>query len=148
LHGCPPRAGDVELVTVDESVLRPLFWEDGLAPRIELGGLDDRWTGRLSWDGSPAHRLTVGRGHAVIFAVDTAKPNEEAGCRVATPFGLVLLALDEGRPESWSDVVELIRAQERDLGVSWRPPVERHLGSMPAFAREAWRRALVEVGGT
>ena len=147
VRGCAPRSADVELLTLDESVLRPLFWDDAPGPRIDLGGPDDPWMGRLFWDGTPVRRLIVGRDHAMIFAADTAKPNEELGCRVATPLGLVLLALEEGGARSVSDVLELVRAQEARLGHPWRPPVEQHLAEMPSLARETWERVMLRLGG-
>jgi hypothetical protein len=147
VHGCTPRSTDVELLTLDESVLRPLFWDGAPPPRSELGGPDGPWMGRLLWDGTPLHRLIVGRDHAMIFAADTAKANEELGCRVATPLGLALLALEEGSARSVSDVLELVRAQEARLGHPWRPAVEQHLAQMPSLAGETWRRAVLGLGG-
>src|SRR5262245_34244918 len=84
-HGVPLREGDakVELLTVDTDVMRPLFWPDGLRPEVRLGGASDHHVGLLRWPRAPAHELLVGRGHAMIFAVDTAHPNDELGCRVA-----------------------------------------------------------------
>jgi hypothetical protein len=146
VHGCAPRSTDVELLTLDETVLRPLFWDGAPRPRIEFGGPDGPWMGRLLWDGTPLHRLIVGRDHATIFAADTAKANEELGCRVATPLGLVLLALDDGGPRSVSDVLELVRAQEAQLGQPWRPAVEQHLAQMPSLAAESWRRVMLGLG--
>jgi hypothetical protein len=146
VHGCPPRGGDVELLTFDESVLRPLFWRDSPRPRIDLGA-GDRWMGRLHWDFTPVHRLFVGSDHAAIFAAATAKPNEALGCRVATPLGLLLLALEEAGSRSTADVLELVRAQEAWLGQPWRPAVDRHLGSMPSLASESWHHAVLQLGG-
>src|SRR5262249_6393259 len=138
VHGCAPRSTDVELLTLDESVLRPLFWDGAPRPRIEPGGPDGPWMGRLLWDGTPLHRLIVGRDHAMIFAADTAKPNEELGCRVATPLGLVLLALDDGGPRSVSDVLELVRAQEAELGQPSRAAGEQHPAQEPSPAPAHW----------
>ncbi len=146
VHGCPPRGGDVELLTVDESVLRALLWQDAPRPRIDLGD-GDPWMGRLHWDFTPAHHLLVGRDHAAIFAVDTAKPNADLGCRVATPLGLLLLALEEDGSRSTTDVLELVRAQEARLGQPWRPAVDRHLGRMPPLASESWHHAVLALGG-
>ena len=146
VHGCAPRSTDVELLTLDETVLRPLFWDGAPRPRIELGGPDGPWMGRLLWDGTPLHRLIVGQDHAMIFAADTAKPNGELGCRVATPLGLVLLALEDGGPRSVIDVLELVRAQEAELGQPWRPAVEQHLAQMSSLATESWRRVMLGLG--
>jgi hypothetical protein len=146
VHGCAPRGGDVDLLTLDESVLRPLFWQDAPRPRIDLGA-GDRWLGRLDWDFTPAHHLFVGRDHAAIFAADTAKLDEDLGCRVATPLGLLLLALEEAGAHGASDVLELVRAREARLGQPWRPAVERHLSQMPSLASESWHHAVLQLGG-
>lgn len=146
VRGCARHDGDVELLTLDESVLRPLFWENALRPRMDLG-VGDRWMGRLHWDFTPAHRLLVGRDHAATFAADTAKPDEGLGCRVATPLGLLLLALEEAGSRSTADVLELVRAQEACLGQPWRPAVDRHLGSMPSLASDSWHHAVLQLGG-
>ena len=138
VYGCPPRGGDVELLTVDESVLRALLWQDAPRPRIDLGD-GDPWMGRLHWDFTPAHHLLVGRDHAAIFAVDTAKPNDDLGCRVATPLCLLLLALEEdGSPAprlGW-------RAPRRRGSTALAAAVDRHLGRMPPLASESWHHAV------
>jgi hypothetical protein len=45
-----------------------------------------------------------------------------------------------------SDVLELVRAQEAELGQPWRPAVEQHLAQMPSLAAESWRRAMLGLG--
>ena len=147
VRGCAPHGGDVELLTLDESVLRPLFWENTPRPRVVLGGAGDPWIGRLHWEFTPAHRLLVGSDHAATFAADTAKPDEALGCRVATSLGLLLLALEEAGSRSTADVLELVRAQEAWLGQPWRPAVDRHLGRMPSLASESWHHAVLALGG-
>ena len=50
--------------------------------------------GRVRWARVPDHELIVGSAHAMVFAVDNARPasHEDSACRVATPLGLILLA--------------------------------------------------------
>ncbi len=150
LHGCVRRNGPVELLTVDEVVLRPLFWPDGRRPDVTLGAPGDPVAGRLRWAGPSGHELivelVVGSGHAMVFALDTARFVDAIGCRVATPLGLILLAFERGGPGSRADVVELIRAQEAKLGKSWRPPVEEHLDHLPPAARQSWHLAALDLG--
>jgi hypothetical protein len=147
VHGCAPRDGDVELLTVDDLVLRPLFRESGPAHELTvLDGGDDHIVAELRWNGTPAHTLLVGRGHPMVFVVDTARPHDELGCRVATPLGLVLLALDRGGPGSRADIVELVRAQEERLGRPWRPAVAAHLEHLLPAARTSWHRAELDLG--
>jgi len=142
VHGVPLRDGDrmVELLTVDTDVLRPLFWPDGLRPEVHLGDAGDHHVGLLRWSGTPAHQLRVGRGHAMVFAVNTAHPNDDLGCRVATPLGLLLLALQTRGIDARADIEALVRAQAARLGVPWRPAVEEHLASMAPSAAAAWHQ--------
>jgi hypothetical protein len=146
VHGCVPRDGDVELLTVDDAVLRPLLWEGGPTPAVSLGDAADHVLGRLRFEGTPAHELIVGRGHAHVFAVDTARPHAEIGCRVATPLALVLLALDRGGPGSRAEIIELIRAQEQRLDRPWRPAVRDHLAHLPPAARTSWHHVELDLG--
>jgi hypothetical protein len=146
VHGCAPRSGDVELLTVDDTVLRPLFWEGHQKPVVDLGDPADHVIGRLRWDATPAHELLVGRSHAMVFACNTARPHDELGCRVATPRGLVLVLLDLGGAGSRADIVELIRAQEARLDRPWRPPVQGHLEHLPPAARASWHHVELDLG--
>src|SRR5262249_55174837 len=144
--GCPARDGKVELLTVDTDVLRPLFWEDFRALTVLLGGDDDPWLGRLRWDGTPSHELIVGRGHTMVFTANTAKEQEDLGCRVATALGLVLLALERGGTAGVAEVHELVRAESARLGRPWRPPVEEHLPHMSAGAAASWHKLSIGLG--
>jgi hypothetical protein len=146
VHGCAPRDGGVELLTVDDSVLRPLWWEGGPRPVVSLGAADDHVLGRLRFEGTPPHELVVGRRHAHVFAVDTARLHLPLGCRVATPLGLVLLALDGGGPGSRADIIELIRAQEAALGRPWRPVLRDHLAHLAPAARGSWHHVELDLG--
>ncbi len=147
VHGCAPRDGHVELLTVDDVVLRPRFWESGPARDMTLlDGADDPVAAELRWDRTPPHALLVGRRHPMVFVVDTARPNDELGCRVATPLALVLLALDRGGPGSRADIVELVRAQEERLGRPWRPAVAGHLQYLSPTARNSWHHAELDLG--
>jgi hypothetical protein len=146
VHGCAGRDGDVELLAVDDAVLRPLFWEGGPAPTVVLGGPHEPVVTRLHWDGTPAHDLIAGRGHAMVFAVDTARLHEEAGCRVATPLGLVLLALEFGGARSRADIVDLVRAQEARFDRPWRPRVPYHLERLAPAARTSWHQVELDLG--
>jgi|SRR5262245_26267902 len=143
-HGVPLRDGDarVELLTVDTDVLRPLFWDEGRRPEVVPGSAEGDSVARLRWPGSPARELLVGRGHATIFAVDTAHPNDRLGCRVATPLGLLLVALEHRGLDARAEIDALIRAQDARLGAPWRPPVEDHLTAMAPSATAAWNQIL------
>lgn len=145
LHGCGMRDGAIELLTVDEAVLRPLFWPEATQPDAVMGEPGDPVRGRVRWAAVPGHTLLVGSGHAMVFAVDTARAHPAAGCRVATPLGLVLLILARGGPGSRADVVELIRAQEAWRGGRWRPAVEEHLYGLPDAACASWEHVLRDL---
>jgi len=146
VHGCAGRNDDVELLTVDDAVLRLLFWEGGPAPTVIFGSSDGPVVARLHWDGTPVHDLIVGRGHAMVFAVDTARLHEEVVCRVASPFGLVLLALECGGARSRADIVDLIRAREARFDRPWRPPVPDHLERLAPAARTSWHQVELDLG--
>jgi hypothetical protein len=144
-HDAGHRDGDVELLVVDDAVLRPLFWDGAPTPRVRLGGPGDPDLGALRWELEPPHQLRVGRNHAAVFTVDTARHAPELGCRVATPLGLVLLALEHG-PRSRAEVVQLVRAQEARIDRPWRPDVAPHLRQMSAAARATWHQAELDLG--
>ena len=144
-HGCAPRNGGVELLTVDEAALRPLFWADAQEPRVTLGQPGDAVLGRVRWAGIPGHELVVGSRDAMVFAVDTARQHDAIGCRVATPLGLVLLALTRGGPGSRADAVELIRAEEARRDGRWHPKVEEHLRFLPEAGRQSWQLVLRDL---
>src|SRR5262245_17910646 len=146
VHGCARRPAAIELLTVDPDVLRPLFWDGQQAPVTERGDESEHVVARLRWDGTPAHVLVVGRGHAMVYATSTARFHEELGLRVATPLGLVLTLLDVGGPESRADLLDLVRAQESRLGHAWRPAVQDHLGHMRPLARAAWHQIEPDLG--
>jgi hypothetical protein len=146
VHGYVPSSADLELLTVDDTVLRPLFWEGHPKPVVALGDPSDHVTGRLRWDGTPAHELLVGRGHVMVFACNTARLHEELGYRVATPLGLVLVLLDLGGPGSRADIIELIRAHEARLDRPWRPPVRAHLEHLSPAARASWHHVELDLG--
>jgi hypothetical protein len=146
VYGGAPRHADVELLTVDPDVLRPLFWEGHPAPVTELGDPLDHVAARLRWEGSPPHVLLVGLGHALVFAANTARFHDGLGVRVATPLGLVLTLLDLGGPGSRVDILELIRTQEARLGRPWRPPVQQHLAHMSRAARASWHQVELDLG--
>ena len=143
-HGVPLREGDarVELLTVDTDVLRPLFWPEGRCPAVDRSGPEDDLVARLRWAASPLQELLLGRGHAMIFAVDTAQPNAHVGCRIATSLGLLLVALQQNGFTARAEIDAVIRAQEARLGAPWRPPVEEHLASMAPSATAAWNQIL------
>jgi hypothetical protein len=145
LHGCAPHNGGVELLAVDEAVLRPLFWLDTQEPHVTLGQPGGTVLGRVRWGRIPDHELVVGSAHAMVFAVDTSRYHDDLGCRVATPLGLVLLALDRGGPGSRADVVELIRAEEAKRDGRWRPKVEEHLRFLPEAGRQSWQLVLRDL---
>ena len=146
VHGSASHPGDVELLTVDPDVLRPLFWQGYPAPVESLGEPHDPVAARLRWEGAAPHALIVGRGHAMVFAVDTARFDEALGLRVATPLGRMLVLLDVGGPASRVDVIQLIRAQEMRLDRPWRPPVQGHLEYMSPLARASWHQVELDLG--
>jgi hypothetical protein len=145
VHGCAPRNGGVELLTVDQAVLRPLFWPDALGPQVTLGEPGDAIRGRVRWTRVPDHELVVGSTHAMVFAVDNARYHDDLGVRVATPLGLILLALDRGGPGSRADAVELIRAERTRRAAPWLPKVEDHLPFLPEAGRESWQLVLRDL---
>ena len=144
-HGYASHDGGVELLTVDGAVLRQLFWPDGLGAQVSLGEPNDPVIGRVCWARVPDHELIVGSTHAMVFAVDNARPLAGIGCRVATPLGLILLALDRGGPGSRADVVELIRAEAVERGGQWHPRIGEHLPLLPEEGRQSWQLVLRDL---
>src|SRR5262245_31353037 len=84
VHGCVRRPGAVELLTVDPDVLRPLFWQGPPAPVTQSAVESEHVLARLRWDGTPPDVLVVGRGHAMVYAANTARFHEDLDMAVAS----------------------------------------------------------------
>ena len=144
-HGYASRDDGVELLTVDGAVLRSLFWPDGLGAQVSLGAPNDPVIGRVRWARAPDHELIVGSTHAMVFAVDNARPLAGIGCRVATPLGLILLALDRLGADQLHDVGTAAGPTAVERGGQWHPRIGEHLPLLPEEGRQSWQLVLRDL---
>jgi len=140
VHGFARYTADVDLLTMDATVLAADFWSGSAVTEIRRGEGDDPLAGLVRWSSEPPHDLLVGRGHAMRFAVDTAAENTTVGARVATPLGLVLLKLEAGGPQDRNDILALVQARQALAGAGWLADVPAHLPHLSAEARACWAR--------
>ena len=137
-HGVARFTADVDLLTVDDRVLRAELW--GSLPVLEIrrGADDDPLRGVVRIAGPMVHDIIVGRGHASTFAVATAEQSEILGCPVATPIALVLLKLEAGSARDRYDIVALVEAQRVLNGAAWFVDVGQHVARLSRDARVCW----------
>lgn len=110
VYGYLRSTDDLDLMTMDSSVIQPAFWAgftgeiDCRAPDDDdpLGGMTRVETALGQVD------LIVGRGPAMRFAVSTARVDSLLPCKVVTQVGLVLLKLEAGSPTDDSDIHQLV----------------------------------------
>lgn len=120
-HGVARYTADVDLLTLDDSVLRPAFWEgfDGPAPELRRGDADDPLAGVARFALVPQHDLIVGKSAGARLAL--AQPETRPGlpCPVAGPLALLALKAEAGAPQDAHDARALLEAQallgHRDL---------------------------------
>lgn len=133
---------DVDLLTLDDRVLRPGFWAESRlpSPRIRVGDSEDPLAGVVRFDLSPPHDLVVGKGAAARIALERRQTHPDLPCPVADATGLVLLKLEAGAPQDLYDVLGLLDASLALGKVGLREEVESLLPQLTQDARKAWGR--------
>lgn len=139
VHGYVRTTSDIHLLTMDERVLDPGFWQ-GADVTIRKGDWDDPLAGSVLAKAAVPHDVVVGRGHAGRRAVSTAVWRDVLACPVATPLALVLLKLEAGSAQDLYDVVALIETRRAADGAPWEREVADALPQLSQHAREAWER--------
>jgi hypothetical protein len=146
VHGYARYTADVDLLTMDTRVLRDTLWNDAARTvEIRVAAADDPLGGLVRWPSAPPHDLLVGRGHAMQFAVDSARGEQTLGAPVATPLALVLLKLEAGGPQDRNDILALADAQLTLGTLDWRGAIDAHLPRMSEHARAAWTKLVPDL---
>lgn len=125
-HGVARYTADVDLLTLDPSVLRPSFWTgfDGPAPELRVGDAEDPLAGVARIPLVPQHDLIVGKSAGARLAL--AHPESRSGlpCPVAVPLALLALKAEAGAPQDAHDARALLEAQallgHRELAGSFK----------------------------
>jgi hypothetical protein len=127
---------DVDLLTLDERILRREFWLDAdlPPPQIRIGELDDPLGGVVRIPLDPVHDLILGKGHATALALRGSVPRAGLPCPVASPLGLIALKLEAGGPQDAYDILALLG----DSGLE--PTVEQELPSLSREAQVFWMK--------
>ena len=146
VHGVSRATADVDLLTVDRSVLRPDLWQllkaTGVEVKILKGDSEDPLAGnvRLSRSGDRTVDVVVGRHEWQRDMIDAATSLQVGGLavRVVGPAGLILLKLDAGGPKDAWDVQSLLESLEhpREIGAE----VDRVIPRLAPAARRLWKR--------
>lgn len=129
---------DVDVLTVDASVLAAEFWTGFVpAPERRRGAASDPLVGVVRWD-ELRTAIIVGRGHASGFAVDTAEVLPGLDVRVPTALALVLVKLEAGGMKDRFDIIELVRVQRLLGQTRWIAEIPAHLPQLSTEARALW----------
>jgi hypothetical protein len=139
VHGYVRATADIDLLTLDATVLMNDFWA-GTSATIRRGDWDDPLVGSVVWTAAIQHDVIVGRGYAASLALRAAPPNAELGCRVAGPLALALLKLEAGSAQDLYDIVALLQRRTSIDGAPWAAELAEHLPRLSPAARDAWTR--------
>lgn len=139
VYGYVRETDDVDLMTMESSVLRSSYWAGYPSPpRITLPDDDDPLGGVVWLNTNPACQIIVGRGSAMRFAVESAVNMPGIPCPVVSQVGLVLLKLEAGGPIDRSDIQGLVDAQKSLANDAWLAGVDEQLEKMSAAAQQTW----------
>jgi predicted nucleotidyltransferase len=145
VHGVSRSTADVDLLTVESSVLRGELWSSFEARRIQVrvfrGDSDDPLAGTVRMtDGTQTVDIVVGRHAWQREILEAAVKSSVAGVDVpvARAAGLVLLKLHAGGPKDAWDVRSLLDASPDPATL--RADVERALPALGAEAGRLWAR--------
>ena len=133
---------DVDLLTLDDRILQPSFWQDsGLPePTLRAGDATDPLGGVARIPLQPVHDLILGRGHAASHALDTAVAREGLPCRVASPLGLSLLKLEAGGPQDGFDILALLGLSSVLGFPDLTAEIQQQLPRLGPEARRFWEK--------
>jgi hypothetical protein len=150
VHGVSRSTLDVDLLTVDDRVLRRDVWANvearGCDIRISKGDADDPLAGcvRLAAEGAVVD-VILGR-YAWQKALIEASPVTSVGALslpVAPPYALILLKLHAGGPKDAWDIRALLESIATPDAVV--AEVEHGLPLLPEDARKLWARIRTEA---
>jgi predicted nucleotidyltransferase len=149
VHGVSRATADVDLLTVDGTVLRSDLWSPlqarGLQVRVNRGDSDDPLGGTVRMtDGTQTVDVVVGR-HAWqrdILAAAITSSVDGVDVPVARASDLILLKLHAGGPKDAWDVRSLLEASRDPAAL--RAEVERGLPAVGAEASRLWGRLRSE----
>ena len=115
VHGVARFTADVDLLTLDPSVLRESFWTDysGPKPEIRVGDLDDPLAGVVRFPLTPQHDLVIGRSAGAKLALAEASTFDGVPCPVASSIALLALKAEAGSPQDAHDARALLEAQSQ-----------------------------------
>jgi hypothetical protein len=150
VHGISRSTLDIDLLVVDQRVLRGDFWDElrssGIEVELRTGDDDDPLAGvvRCDAEGERTVDVIVGRSAWQRDVVEQAVPARYAGAAlsVVRPAGLILLKLYAGGFADVQDVRLLVdSSEERGETVA---AVEAVLPDLGRDAAALWRRILTE----
>lgn len=141
-HGFARYTADVDLLTMSELPLSSDFWAGfaGATANIVRGDYDDPFAGVVRFhELAVPHELLVGRGYAMLHAVQHARQEQTVGCPVASPLSLVLLKLVAGGPQDAFDIISFLDVQAALGKDDWVTSVDEHLSKLPIEAQGLWK---------
>jgi predicted nucleotidyltransferase len=150
VHGVSRSTADVDLLTVDGTVLRSELWSPlqarGLQVRVNRGDSDDPLAGTVRMtDGTQTVDVVVGRHAWQREILETAITSSVAGVDVpvARAASVILLKLHAGGPKDAWDVRSLLEASPDEPAL--RAEVIRALPAVGAEASRLWARLQSET---
>lgn len=145
IHGVSRSTADIDLLSVDATILRGEAWGElerpGRAVRILKGDAEDPLVGSVRvGEGSEIVDVVVGRHAWQREIIETAERLSlgELEMPVARPAALVLLKLYAGGPKDAWDIRALLEVLDHAADVV--DEVERVVPQLPADARRLWSR--------
>jgi hypothetical protein len=143
IHGISRSTFDQDLLVMDRRALDPTMWAglaDGADVDIRQGDDEDPLAGvvRVVSSGERDVDIIVGRHGWQRRIIDDAvlRDTPAGSIPVASPEGLVLLKLYAGGPQDLWDIEQLRTVGSPALDAV----VNRHVASLPDYARETWTR--------
>jgi predicted nucleotidyltransferase len=150
IHGVSRSTVDIDLLSVDATILRRDSWAElekpGRVLRVLKGDAEDPLAGSVRLgEGSEIVDVVVGRYAWQREIIEAAEPISlgELRVKVARPSGLVLLKLHAGGPKDAWDIRALLEVLDHAADVE--AEVELVLPRLPADARRLWSRLQAET---
>ena len=145
IHGVSRSTADIDLLSVDATILQGQAWGElerpGRVLRVLKGDAEDPLAGsvRLA-EGSEIVDVVVGRYAWQREIIETAEPLSlgELKVPVARPAGLVLLKLYAGGPKDAWDIRALLEVSDHAADIE--AEVESVVLRLPADAKRLWSR--------
>jgi hypothetical protein len=145
IHGVSRSTADIDILSVDATILRREAWAElerpGRVLRVLKGDAEDPLAGSVRLgEGSEIVDVVVGRNAWEREIIEAAEPLSlgELKVPVVRPAGLVLLKLHAGGPKDAWDIRALLEVLDDPAEVE--AEVERVVPRLPAAARHLWSR--------